>query len=273
MPGVRVSADSTAAEVQVEPRTALRWRVGEQTMLKIGGGRYTQRPEAEHLFFEDGQYPLPTTRSWQVSVGWEQTVAQRVEVGVEGYRKWLVAPLLLPLDAPPTPLASGDTTGIEFLTRYRLRERFFLWGWVAVQRATLRRSDGSVFPAAGDQLLSGGMVASLNLGNLNLGVRYRVASGLPYTPLEGSLYDAGQDTWRPIPADTHAARFPPYHKLDLRISHRWDFPGWSFDLTGEVWYVPPAAAQLYPTWNYNYTEQGWVVGPTVLPLLSTRATF
>ncbi|MCB9684590.1 MAG: TonB-dependent receptor [Alphaproteobacteria bacterium] len=273
MPGLRVDGDSTIAEAQVEPRLAARWKLADQTMIKAGAGRYAQRPDSEHLFAGTGNPDLPTTTSWQVSGGWEQTVSGRLELGLEAYRKWLFDPLVFPIDDAAYAVPTGDAWGVEAITRYRIREIVFLWGWLAVQQSTVEEPDGTIVPSDGDQRVSGGVVVSVDQGGWNLGARYRYASGLPFTQLDGSLYDAGNDVWVPTPGPTNGARLPPYHKVDLRAAHTWSFRGWSLTFTTEVWIVPKASAQLYPTWNFDYTEQGWVSGPTFLPLLSLRAKF
>jgi len=272
MPGLRIGADTTAAEVQLAPRGAVQWRPGQSTMFKVAGGRYAQRPEDEHLIAGTGDEALPTTASWQISAGWEQAVAGRLEIGVDAYRKWFRHPLLFPIDAPAFAADTGAATGVEVLTRYRLREVFFLWGWLAVQQTTVTTPQG-VFAADGDQLISGGVVASLDVGHVNLGARYRSASGLPFTQLVGSTYDGGRDAWVPRSGPTNGERLPTYHKLDLRAAYTFELRGWSLTMSMELWYVPPSSTQLYPTWNYDYTEQGWVVGPGVLPLLGARAKF
>jgi TonB-dependent Receptor Plug Domain len=273
LPGLRVDADSTFGEVQLQPRAAVRRGLGDTTMLKAGGGRYTQRPETETLLPGSGDPNLPTTRSWQVTAGVEQAFAGRWEVGLDLYRKWLQDPLLYPIDAVPYAAPRGDAYGAELVTRYRLRERFFLWGWLALQRTTLEDLDGETVPADGDQAVSGGVVVSYDAGGWNFGGRYRYASGLPFTPLEGSLYDAGNDRWIPLPGELNSDRLPAYHKIDVRAEHTWQLRGWSVSLAFEVWYVPKPSTQLYPTWNYDYTEQGWVTGPTLLPLAGARARF
>ncbi|MEQ1504601.1 MAG: TonB-dependent receptor [Myxococcota bacterium] len=273
MPGVRLSADSTAPGARIEPRAAVRASLGELAMLKVGGGRYTQRPDSELLFEGAGDPSLPTTTSWQVSAGWEQAIAGRLELGVDLYRKWLTDPIVVPIGELPYAAPSGDAFGAELTTRYRLRELVYMWGWLAVQRTTIDGPDGETAPADGDQRLSGGFVLSWDVGRWNFGGRYRFASGLPFTPLEGSVYDAGTDGWVPIAGEPNAARLPTYHKVDLRVAYGWQLRGWSMELVLELWVVPRSSAQLYPTWNYDYTEQGWVVGPTFLPLLGARARF
>lgn len=273
MPGVRASADSTIAELQVDPRAAVRWSMGDSTVWKVGAGRYSQRPDTELLFPGTGDPALPTTTSTQVSAGWEQAVAGRLELGFEAYHKALHDPILTPIDAPPTAVDAGRATGLELITRYRIRELVFLWGWLAVQRTVLLPEGSDVIPGDGDQRLAGGFVASFDSRGWNLGARYRFASGLPYTPLDGSVYDAGRDGWVPLVGDVNGARLPNYHKVDLRAAKTWDLRGWELTLTTELWIVPRQSAALYPIWNHDYTVQGYVIGPTLLPLVGARVRF
>jgi len=269
IPGVRLGYDTAGGHLLTEPRAGVRWRAADQTALKIGGGLYQQRPESEQLV---GVRDLPTTSSWQVTAGVEQSVANRLELGLDAYRKWLGNPILFPVDGPGIVADSGDGYGIELVTRYRLRERFFLWGWLAHSRSTLDL-DGDRISADGDQPFNGGAVVSWDINRWNLGVRYRYGSGLPFTPVAGSIYDANRDAWLPIADVENAIRMPAYQKLDLRVAHTWTFRGWSLSTSLEVWYVPKTSAQLFPVWSYDWSEQGWVVGPTVLPLMGVRAKF
>jgi len=273
MPSLRSEWDSSGGTaMRLDPRLLVRATPVDGTALKLAGGRYTQRPETEWLFEGAGDPDLPTTTSWQLSAGVEQTLGGRLEFALDTYLKELDNPVVeLPGELVRT-VAQGRSVGGEALLRYRLRERFFTAGWVGVQQSTVLDED-SWRPADGDQRVSVGMVASWDVGRTNLGARYRFASGLPFTPLAGSLYDAGTDAWVPRTGPANSDRYPAYHKVDLRVAYTWTLPGWTLTASAEVWLVPRVSAQLYPTWNYDYTEQDWVVGPTVLPLLGLRARF
>ena len=269
MPGARAGFDSQTGPT-VDPRLAVRLRAAQQTELKIAGGLYHQAPSTASLLIAGS---LPTTSSWQVAVGAEQTVATRLELGLEGYRKWLVDPVASIGGALPAPVPSGDVMGVELVTRYRIREVLFLWGWLSVSQARLSTVEG-VVSADGDQPVTAGAVLSWDPSDaLNLGVRLRYGSGLPYTPRLGSVYDAGQDAWRPVLGTHNGARMPWYGKLDLHSGYTFTFQRWTLTLTAELWAVPRAAAALYPVWSFDGSEQSYVVGPTVLPLLGGRARF
>ncbi len=273
MPGLRIPLDSMALVQLPEPRLALRWRGAEQSALKLSFGRYNQAPATEHLIEGTGDPDHPVITAWQAAAGVEQTFANRLEFSVDGYYKLLDNPLWLVPDGPAVTVDRGDAWGFELVSRYRLREVFFLWGWFAYSRSTLDLPEGRV-PTNGDQPVTAGVVASWDPGKgWNVGLRYRYGSGLPYTPISNSLYNGTEDTWIPVPSTTNSARLPQYQKLDLHFEKAWVFDRWTLSTYVEGWVVPKSSAQLYPTWNYDYREQGWVVGPTFLPLLGARAKF
>jgi hypothetical protein len=145
--------------------------------------------------------------------------------------------------------------------------------WVAVAKTTVDL-DGATVPASGDQRVNAGLVAAWTPNRvLELGARYRYGSGLPWTPIRGSVYDATADAWVPLAGPTNSARFPPYQMVDGHVGLVAHARRATITTSLEVWYVPPDAAALYPTWNYDDTEQGWVRGPTLLPLLSLRVSY
>ena len=271
IPGVRLGLDTEGWVPTTEPRLSLRWRAADQTELRLAAGRYMQRPENLQIAaFPD----LPTTRSWQVGAGLDQTIAGRLEIVAEGYGKWLEDVVVQPLDAPPRVVEQGRAMGAELTVRYRIRELVFLWAWASYARAQILDDGGLWASTEADQPWSGGLVFSARpWKTLDLAVRYRAASGLPYTPIDGSIYNAGTDSWVPQTGALYSARLPTYHKIDLRLAYTWVLPRLEVTASLDVWIVPPTSAQLYPTWNYNYTEQGFVIGPTVVPLPALRLSF
>ena len=282
MPGLRVGLDviqvakepSTVVRPSVpliEPRLAIQWRIADQTSLKASGGRYQQRPELAAVLASPA---LPTTSAWQAGLTVEQAIANRVEISLDGYYKYLLDPLFQPPTGLPRAANTGHLWGVELTTRYRIRETFFVWSWIGYSRALLVDEFGFSRPSSGDQPYSGGLVASWNIiESFNVAVRYRVAAGLPYTPVDRGLYDANVDQWLPVLGDINSARMPLYQKIDLHLAYTHTFKRFSITASADLWIVPKSSAQLYPTWSYDYSEQGWVSGPQILPLLGLRAKF
>lgn len=270
-PGVRVSADSGVGALSADPRLAMRWKLAPQSELKLAGGWYHQTPDSALLL--DTRAELPQSHAWQLSAGWEQTIAQRLEFTVDVWGKEIAQLVTAPIGEAPRVMPRGRGFGAETVVRYRLRERFFVWGWLG--GAHTEAIDGEErFPVRGDQPLTAGLVTSWDVSERwNLGLRYRYGSGLPFTGASGSVYDAGNDAWVPVPAQENGERLPPFSKYDAHAAYKVTFPSWTATLSLEMGYVPSKYAALYPTWSYDYREQGWVRGPVFLPLISARATF
>jgi hypothetical protein len=270
MPGLRVGVDTSGAVATFEPRFATRLRLADRTELRAAIGRYQQRPETIQLAaFPD----LPTTDAWQAGLGLDQAIAGRLELSLDGYLKALRESIVQPADGAPIAFARGRAYGVELTARYRLRETFFLWGWLAYGRAQVRDGDAYLSTAA-DQPWSGGLVASWNIiPAFNVAVRYRAATGLPFTAIDGSTYDATTDAWIPRFDVLNGARMPFYQKIDLHFAYTHRMKRWSLQAVLDLWIVPKGSAQLYPTWSYDYREQGYVNGPTFVPLVGLRASF
>ena len=144
--------------------------------------------------------------------------------------------------------------------------------WLGLAHSHIKLGSGRSVPSDADQRFSTGLVISWELEPWVVGVRFKHGTGLPYTSVLGSVYDAGQDAWVPITARDNDVRFPAYTKVDARASRTWSFNRWSLTGSAEIWYVPPAATPLYPTWSYDWSEQSFARGPSLLPLLGARAS-
>ena len=157
--------------------------------------------------------------------------------------------------------------GAELVSRARVRERFF--SWVAL---TLGRSLRDGQPGPWDQPWSVSAVASWDFRpRWNVGARYRLSAGLPYTPISGGRYDGDTDSYAPILGPAWSARLPNYQKLDVHLDRAFAFRQWTLHAYLEAWWVPPASNNLYPVYSYDFSEQALVAGPGFVPLLGVRA--
>jgi hypothetical protein len=233
--------------------------------LRLAAGRYSQAPPLDALSPVSGDPTLGRTVSDQAALGVEWAVAGRWEVGVEGWGKAVDdAVVEAPGEAPVA--VNGAAYGVELTSRYRLRERFFSWVSLTMGRAI---RGGAPFDS--DQPFAVNAVASWDfLPEWNAGVRYRIASGLPYTPIDDGLYDGTTDTYLPVEGAENSARLPNYQKLDVHLERTLRFRRWKAVPYLEAWWVPPTGNVLYPAWSYDYSQEAYVEGPSFLPLLGVR---
>ena len=68
-----------------------------------------------------------------------------------------------------------------------------------------------------------------------VGVKFQYASGSPYTPVIGA--DQKDGIWYVLDGNKNSARYPDYHKLDIRIDRRFHFSKWTLTAYMDIWNV------------------------------------
>lgn len=266
-PGARAQWDSLTATTAVDPRLTVQSSLSRGWKIRAALGRYTQAPDADALSVA-GDSGLPLARAAHAALGIDTLLADKIEVSLDGWGKTLRDVVVWdPGEAPAAE--DGWGAGVELTGRYRLRDVFFSWASISV--STSRRED-TVFVY--DQPLAANVVFSWDFRpQWELGLRYRYASGLPYTPIVDAAYDGDQDRYLPIAGAPNSARLPVYQKLDLHLGWERDIRAVTLSLYAETWVVLPGSSALYPVYSFDYSEEALVVGPTVLPLLGGRLSF
>ncbi|MDP6934652.1 MAG: hypothetical protein QGG40_17150, partial [Myxococcota bacterium] len=213
-----------------------------------------------------GDPTLGRMHSNQAALGLDLLLAQRWELGAEAWGRSLRDSVVTDVGVAPEAV-DGWASGLEFTSRYRLREVFFSWVSLTVARA--EREDA---PFDYDQPYAFNFVASYDpRPGWNVGFRFRAASGLPYTPVASSIYDGTTDSYTAVPGEVNSARLPDYKKVDIHLERAVSFPRWTLSMYSETWWVLPGGNVLYPAYSFDYSEQGFVAGPSFLPLVGLRA--
>lgn len=266
-PGVRMLVDSATTQTVADPRLTVQ-SVQSWGQLRAAVGQYSQAPDADALSALAGDPNLPIARSVHGALGVDSTIADRIEWSVDGWGKQLQDVVVWDPGEQPT-VEDGWALGVEVTSRYRIREVFFSWLSLSVGRA--RRGD-AVFSY--DQPIAANAVFSWNFRpQWDVGVRYRYASGLPYTPIAGSIYEGNDDSYRAVPGDINSARLPDYQKIDVHLGWERELRSVTLVLYAEGWYVLPGSNALYPVYNFDYSEQALVIGPSFVPLVGGRLAF
>jgi len=181
----------------------------------------------------DPNSPIGLTRAVQVSGGLHVDLPGALGLdgtaffrGVrDGYARAIEASSYSYDEVPPN--TGSLAYGVEVLLRRDLTRR--IHGWISytwmhadrgvwVQRALTERA-----PGAFDQRHNLVFVLQLRLPHRwELGGRFRVVSGLPYTPIIGGLaFVEGNTRYAPIYGDFNSAHMPVFHQLDLRVDKTW----------------------------------------------------
>ncbi len=273
VPGVRFDYWGYIGEYSVDPRLTARYEVTPVTALKWGVGLYSQPPIYYEAIPGFGNPDLKPVRSLHTSAGVEQQIGERLQLDVEGFYK-RVSNRVVPTEggAPPRFVNDGvgRIFGSEISAKYRTDRT------VAYVAYTLSRSerrdrteDWRLFELDQTHILA--LTASHDLGkNWEIGGRFRLVSGNPYTPVTGATYDASNDTYSPILADPYSARNPAFHQLDVRIEKTWEFKHWSLGAYADVQNVYNAQTREGIDYSFDYTERESYSGLPLTPNLGIR---
>jgi hypothetical protein len=129
---------------------------------------------------------------------------------------------------PSPPLAHalvqdgvGRAYGAQVLLRFAPHPAVF--GWVAYTLSRSERrydSESSYRPLDQDQTHLLTAVGNTAFRGFVLGLRFRVATGMPRTPVIGSYLDTTTGQYQPIFGQQNSIRLPVFYALDLRIEKR-----------------------------------------------------
>ncbi|MFN8299902.1 MAG: TonB-dependent receptor [Chitinophagales bacterium] len=243
---------------QVSPRFSASVSITENLKINMNAGYYHQLPAYTLLGFKDtldnfvNKDRLTYMRNVHGVVGIEYTTPINSRISVEGFiKRYYNVPFMLDNNisianqgagfgvvgnGPAKSTSEGRTYGVEFLYEQKLFKGFY-----GILSYTLFWSQ---FKDANDNYVSSTWdsrhIISLTAGkkfkrNWELGARMRVQGGSPYTPYDlaasSSIY-----RYNPIAPgildynNINSARAKWFHALDIRVTKKWYFKKWSFEL-------------------------------------------
>jgi hypothetical protein len=202
----------------------------------------------------------------------EQKVSDSLEVGVEGFYKWLWDRVVA-TEGPPYVVNGGEgrIVGGELSAEVSPSSKSFGYGAYTVSRSERRDLDGRWRFFDQDQTHILTLAAGYIVGaGWELGARFRLISGNPTTPIVGSVYDAKTGVYVPITGPVNSERDPTFHQLDLRIEKQFRIgPGILaayLDLQNAYNAKNPEGV-LY---SYDYRESEPLSGMPIFPNLGLR---
>jgi len=263
----------------VDPRLTVRYKLRPGTTLKAALGSYHQPPSPDQVAEDLGNPDLLAPASMHLSVGLDQRLLDSIDIELTGFHKWLHRQVIRnpafffdPAAAPYLNGGSGRIYGLELLVRGRLADRLF--GWVAYTFQRSLRTDG---PGADERrfdfdqphLLT--LVGTVRIGRgWSAGLRFRLVSGNPYTPIAGAIYDAGSDSFVPLFGASNSARQATFHQLDLRVDKLWTFDRWKLSAYLDIQNVYNQGNQEGLSYSFDYRESQPLTGLPILPILGLR---
>ena len=121
-----------------------------------------------------------------------------------------------------------------------------------------------------DQPHSLNAAVSWKRGRWQLGGRFQLYSGLPYTPVKGSVYDSDRNLYIPIYDEVNSARAPIHHQLDLRIDYGWHAGPVQMTVFLDVQNVYLNQSVVTYFYSYDYSQEAAFKSLPIIPSIGVR---
>ena len=272
-PAIRATASLRADgfgridEVDLEPRGEVSVKLPASLTARLSAGAYRRPPEfqSELLHTEVG-----SEHSTQTIAGLQWEPREGIRVQTSAYytdRSHLIK------NNPDGTLNNdghGTTVGAELLGTYRQGPWF---GWLSYSYSHSTRIDE---PGEMSRLFDYDQPHSLNAAvswkgkRWQLGGRFQLYSGLPYTPPVGSVFESDRNVYVPVYGAVNSQRAPMHHQLDLRVDYTWHWG--PTEMTGfldvqNVYMNESVAAYFY---SYDYSQRQPFKSLPIIPSIGLR---
>lgn len=267
--GVRADAFARIGEVEVEPRGELQITLPASLTARLSAGAYRRPPEfqSENLTTEVG-----SEHSTQAVAGLQYEPREGVRVQTSAYYTDRSHLITHNTDGTLNNDGHGRTVGGELLATYRGGPWF---GWLSYSYSRSTRVDA---PGAARRLFDFDQPHSLNAavswkrGRWQLGGRFQLYSGLPYTSPLGAVFDSDRNVYLPVYGQVNTSRAPMHHQLDLRVDYAWRWGPTELAAFVDVQNVYMNESVVTYFYSYDYSQRQAFKSLPIIPSLGLRGT-
>ena len=274
--GLRADFFGRGMQLALQPRGEVQYKLNKPWTLRLATGVYHRPPQFQSELLEKD---LESERSVQTIAGVQYEPREGIRTQLSGYYTDRTRLITRPVaretgttltDPTLVNFGRGTSVGGEFLATYRGGPWF---GWLSYSYSHSTRQDAPGEPTrlfTYDQPHSMNAAVSWKKGKWQLGGRFQLYSGLPFTPALGSVFDSDRNVHIPIYADPNSDRAPIHHQLDLRIDRTWK--AGPVKLTGflDVQNVYMNTSVVTYFYNYDFTQRSAFESLPIIPSIGLR---
>jgi hypothetical protein len=275
--GIRNDFFKFTNEQKISPRFGVKYFLSDKISINGAYGYYYQTPDAYKVALDPVNQELKSSKAIHMIAGIEYLPFPDSKISLEFYQKDLET-LLVENDYSRviTNEGSGFSRGVEFYLQKKMSTNFV--GSLAYTYAHARRKEGYSAPEYDfeyDQRHNLTLISGYTFSNQwRLGLKYQYASGMPYTPVIGTVNH--DEHWYLVEGERYSARYPDIHKLDLRIDRFFHFNNWTMSVYLDLWNAFDNENVLLYTYSCN--DQGELTQKAnydfpMMPILGISAQF
>jgi outer membrane receptor for ferrienterochelin and colicin len=275
--GVRYDYSSFTKEATFSPRLSATSQLTDQTAFNMAYGIFYQTPASYQIALDPINQQLRSSRATHYILGVEQLLRDDLRGTLEVYYKDL-SNVIVGSDTNDilSNNGSGFARGIEFSLQKKFTDGFVGTASYTYSESKRRDADGSaeyIFEFDRPHILN--LITGIELGDSwQLGFKFQYASGNPYTPIVGVAQK--NNTYYVVDGEYNSARFPAYHKLDVRLDKKFVFSAWTLTAYLDLWNVYNRENIL----DYSYkVDSNGIITETprydfgILPIVGLSAQF
>lgn len=230
--GVRLDYLNVIEQVSIQPRGSVSFILPNGSNLRFAYGHYEQSPQPSRLLAQDGNRALESSLTRHYIMELEHELSSRTELKLATYYK--DARKLVTPDEVANYLNQGAAYvgGAEAFLRHRIPDKFFGWISYAYTHAERRETPDTAYqPYLFDNTHIVSVVANYNFTpNFEIGGKWQYLSGTSEAPISSIvlIQDPVTRGLNPLLASADeqlSTELAPYHKLDLRVSYKWNIWG------------------------------------------------
>ncbi len=273
-PGVGLFSEATT----LQPRLAARYDVSSRVRVTAAAGRYHQAPQPEDLSAVFGNPTLPVSNAVHlvggIAVKWTSLLSTELTGFATRSDDLAVrSPSMNPrLAQALESIGTGAATGIQALVKRELASGVFGWVSYTLSRATRTDAPGSEarrFDFDQTHVLTA--LVSWDLGaGVEIGARFRYATGAPRTPVIGSYFDNRTDQFQPMYGAHNADRLPAFVQLDARVAKRFRVQGGDAEVYLDLQNATDRANAEEIVYSSDFSRRGTIRGLPILPVIGAR---
>ncbi len=236
--GVRYERFALTNETNLSPRVAVSYQLLENTTLNASYGKFIQSPASYQISPDVRNLNLKSSTAIHYVAGIDHRLSDDTRATVEIYYKDL-SNLIVDPDSTNLLLntGSGYAEGIELSVQKKFTNGFV--GSASYSYSISKRKDNaipSLYDFEYDRPHIINLISGMEIGNgWQIGAKFQFASGNPYTPVLSAVSKNG--TYYLVDGPINSARYPDYHKLDIRVDKQFLIGDWSLTAYLDLWNV------------------------------------
>jgi vitamin B12 transporter len=216
--GIRTDYHTLSKKESFDPRLSFGYKIFDDNVLRASVGLYHQYPQLQY-YAQSVNNNLKPEQATHYILGYEINKMDGLFLfRIEGYYKDYKNLVLVDLNNfTYYSGGSGYAKGVDVFLKSKVFNKYSAWISYSYTDSKRRQYDASEQTSADyDITHSLTAVGYYNITeNFTMGLTYRISTGKPYTPVDGSYYDSTQSVYVPEYAVKNSGRFPAYHRLDL----------------------------------------------------------